>query len=276
MRALSAAALFLLIPAVGCINVDLGNEQPNVFEAQIDATAINPLFFGKKNINFRTLTTLDPTTDEARLGVVAADFVGGDPITIEFAYSRPDMIKLEDLLTANADPNADPRGLVDTPQTFQVTEPLTPFTVAMFVTFTRIRKITNDNGGIRRIKEVQTIPASCNFIDPINADAKGCLTFTDEPLTAGVDNIIGNVGGVGGETTISATFDDLIVVDPQIFSDVTEDFLLQGKSIDLDPVNNPDFEELQDALADSILIRIARNKQGKVFVFNSNLDVNLE
>jgi len=273
MRAFAAAALSLsLLPAAGCINLDLGNGEANVFEAEVDATNINGFlgFIGaKRNIKFGKIVTLDPGTDETRLGAVATDTIGGDPITIEFSYWRDNVIKLEDLLDAG---NQDPRGALDSQTTFMVADPqLQPFSMGFFVTFTRKKKIVNDNGNVRNQLVTESFPAYCNFIDPIDATAKGCFAFSADANDNDTGNTIGAIAGVGGENTSVATFQDLIVIDPDVYDEAVEDLLEENKNPT--DINDPD---VVAELSKSILIRIARNKPGNIKIFNANLAVDAE
>lgn len=262
MRGLTAAALSLsLVPAAGCINFDVGNGEPNVFQAEIDA---NGAGFGKKNIDFKQIVVLDPLTDEQRAGATAIDEINFEPIQIEFHYLREDMIRLEALLQAG---NEDPRGQAD-PTVFQVGDPRNqPYVIGMFVTFTRKEEIIDAEGDVQKIETLETRPAFCNFIDPLDEDSTGCFKF-DPNVTEGLENLIGSVAGVGDgeltENTISATFQDLIVYDEALYAELFEAALLAGEF--------PDAEDL----APSILVRIARDEPGKAFIFNANLGIDAE
>jgi hypothetical protein len=266
MRAYQAIALSLsLLPTTACINLDLANGEQNIVEAQVDISGAGFLLFKNKNIKFEQVVTVDPFVDEQRVGALAIDTINfNEPLQIEISYVVEDMIRLEGFLKAG---NPDPRGLVegDDPTLFQTSDGRTnyPYTVTFMVTFPRKEQILNDNGRRRRIRTVETRAAYCNFIDPIDANAKGCVKFqpNDDP---NVQNIIGSVAGVGGEDTIVAEFKDLIVIDEELYDDIFEAALIAGDA--------PNAEDL----AESILVRVARDEPGKMFVFNANLDEDLE
>src|SRR5690606_32253076 len=101
MRSITAAALSLsLLPAAGCINFDLGNGEANFVVAQVDAKGAG---FGKKNINFGQIITLDLLTDEQRVGGLAVDAIRGQKFQIEISYLPEEMNRLEELLAAGND-----------------------------------------------------------------------------------------------------------------------------------------------------------------------------
>lgn len=265
MRSSLVALSLSLLPVTGCINLDLANGEANVVQTQVDISGAGFTLFADQNINFKQVITLDLSTDEQRVGALAVDDINfNEPIQIEISYVLEDMIRLEDFLESN---NPDPRGLQegDDPALFQVGDAREfPYQVTMSVTFPRKDKIVNDNGRVRRVRGIETRTAFCNFIDPLVADRKGCFKF-EANVTEGVESIIGSVAGVNGENTISATFEDIIVVDDTKYFEIIEDSLLATGEF-------PAAEEL----AESILVRIARDEPGTAFIFNANLDGDFE
>jgi hypothetical protein len=304
MRKLSSAALALfLLPGVGCINLDLANGAANVFEAEIDASGTGLLLAGGRNIKFKQIVTIDPTTDEQRAGAVATDQINFEVISIEFSYLLEEMNELEEAIDIGAggalggDVVTDPRGLVEDFNVFQVGDiRMTPFVVGMFVTYTRKEVILDErlifDGDVfdfvdgfkeRNVRTVESRPAFCNFIDPNGAQ---CFAFD----TSKVDGLnIGAVAGVGKdlnedgilqnidndddgvadefeiEDTSSAVFNDLIVVDPVIYMTLLEGFLEENLGAPLDA------DQIEDLAKEAIMIRIARDNQGALSIFNNNL-----
>jgi len=292
MRALSYAAFsLLLLPTTGCINLDLINNEANVFQAEVDA---NGAGFRKKNIDFKQIITIDPSTDENRAGAVAVDQINFEPLTIEFTYLIEEMNVLEEAVTVglDADLATDPRGLVDNFNVFEVADFRDkPYVVEMSVTYTRKETILEErllfDGKFKkqRIRTVETKPAFCNFLDAIDATGQTCFVFDVSPLevnigrVAGVgkdlnnDGVIENIDndfdGVADEveieTTSSATFNDLIVVDNVIYLTLLEEFT----EINLGaPLNGDQIAQIAD---EAIQVRVARDKTGVLSVFNNNL-----
>jgi hypothetical protein len=299
MRALPFAAFsLLLLPGMGCINLDLANGKENVFESEVDA---NGAGFRKKNIKFKQIITLDPSVDEQVGGAFAVDTINFEPLKIEFAYLLEEMNRLEDLVSLFVEGDGavatDPRGLEDNFNVFQVGDFRDkPFVVEMFVTYTRKEIILEERrffpGRFKknRIRTVETKPAFCNFLDPKDVNAVGCFTFAAGAL--GVN--IGQVAGVGKdingdgvllnvdndfdgfanaeegddveiETTSSATFKDLIVVDNVIYLTLLEEFLEVNNG---GPLNGDQIEEIADQ---AIMVRLARDEVGTLTIFNNNL-----
>ena len=297
MRALPLAAFsLLLLPSTGCINLDLANGEANVFEVEVDA---NGAGFGKKNIKFKQIITLDPAVDEQLGGAFAVDQLNFEPIKIEFAYLLEEMNRLEDAVSLFVDGDGnvitDPRGRDANFNVFEVADLRDkPFVVEMFVTYTRKETILEErllfDGKFKknRIRTIETKPAHCNFLDAkLEAD---CFAFDASDL--GVN--IGRVAGVGKdlnedgvllnvdnnfdgfanaadgddveiETTSSATFNDLIVVDNVIYLTLLEEFLEVNAG---GPLNADQIAEIADQ---AVMVRLARDKVGTLSIFNNNL-----
>jgi hypothetical protein len=297
MRALPFAAFsLLLLPGMGCINLDLANGKANVFEAEVDA---NGAGFRKKNIKFKQIITLDPSVDEQVGGAFAVDQINFEPLKIEFAYLLEEMNRLEEAVSLFVDGDGavitDPRGLEENFNVFEVSDFRDkPFVMEMFVTYTRKeiileeRKLFPGKFKKNRIRTVETKPAFCNFLDPKDVNAVGCLTFAASPLgvnigqIAGVgkdfdgDNVLLNVDNNNNgfadagddieiETTSSATFKDLIVVDNVIYLTLLEEFLELNNG---GPLNGDQIGEIADQ---AIMVRLARDEAGTLTLFNNNL-----
>jgi hypothetical protein len=301
MRKLSSAALsLLLLPGVGCINLDLKNGAANTFEAEVDARGTG-LLLSKRNIKFKEIVTLDPTTDEQRAGAVATDQINFEVVSFEFAYLLEEMNELEEAIEVGleADIITDPRGISENFNVFQVGDiRMTPFTIGMFATYTRKEVILDERllfdgdvfdfvDGFRetRVRTVESEPAFCNFIDP-NDNGLPCFAFDASKVeglnigaVAGVgkdlnndgilQNIDNNDDGVADEfeieDTTSAQFNDLIVVDPVIYITLLEGFLEENVG---QPLNA---DQIEDLAKDAILLRIARDNTGVLSIFNNNL-----